>query len=145
MKKILYFLSLIVSITLFTISCEIDNYPMPDATFYGALRDVVGGGLVEQEIQNGSRIGVYEHGYETPQLQNWSMMHSGEFRNNLVFAGTYDVIFQSCNFFPFEVAAPCPDVIGAESSLRGIFWDSAVSRGHENGWCPLWSGIRGTI
>lgn len=103
MKKILYFLSLIISITLFTVSCEIDNYPMPDATFYGAIRDVEGGGLVEQDLQNGSRIGVYEQGYETPELRNWYIMNSGEFRNNLVFAGTYDVIFQSCNFFPFEV------------------------------------------
>nr|WP_319999526.1 DUF3823 domain-containing protein [uncultured Draconibacterium sp.] len=102
MKKILYFLSTIISIILI-VSCEIDNYPAPNATFYGAIRDVEGGGLVEQDLESGSKIGVYEQGYETPLLQEWYIMENGEFRNNLVYAGTYYVEFQSCNFFPFNV------------------------------------------
>lgn len=103
MKKILYFLSLIISVILITVSCEIDNYPLPDAKFHGAIKDIEGGGLVEQDLENGSRIGVYEKGYETPSLDEWYIMESGEFRNNLVYSGTYDVVFQSCNFFPFNV------------------------------------------
>ena len=103
MKKIIYFLSLIISITLFTVSCEIDNYPEPEAQVYGAIKDVVGGGLVETDLQNGSRIGVYEQGYENPERREWYVMNSGEYRNNLVYSGTYDVEFQSCNFFPHDV------------------------------------------
>ncbi|NQU86982.1 MAG: DUF3823 domain-containing protein, partial [Mariniphaga sp.] len=102
MKKILYFLSLIISIILVTVSCEIDNFDGPDAKFFGAIKDSQGA-LVEQDLQDGSRIGVYEQGYETPELNEWYIMESGEFRNNFVFSGTYDIVFQSCNFFPFTV------------------------------------------
>jgi hypothetical protein len=84
-------------------SCEIDNYPNPNAQFYGAIRDSIGGGLVEQDIQSGSTIGAYEQGYATPTLQTWVIKQNGEFRNNLVYANTYDFDFQSCNFFPKKI------------------------------------------
>jgi hypothetical protein len=102
MKKILYFLIFIISLVLVDTSCKIDNYPYPDAQFFGAIRDSVGGGLVEQDLQTGSVIGAYEAGYPTPTLQNWVIKNSGEFRNNYVYANTYDIVFQSCNFFPYQ-------------------------------------------
>lgn len=106
MKKKLYFLSLITSLILFATSCElfeVDNYPYPDAVVYGGIRDSVGGELVETDLYNGSLIGVYEQGYETPELNNWYIMQNGEYRNNLVYANTYNIVFQSCNFFPYQV------------------------------------------
>lgn len=103
MKKILYSIFIFTSLVILLGSCEPDNFPYPDTQFYGAIRDSVGGGLVETEMVNGSTIGAYEQGFETPVLQTWYIKESGEFRNNLVFSGTYDIQFASCNFFPYNV------------------------------------------
>jgi hypothetical protein len=82
------------------VSCKVDNYPYPNAQFFGAIRDSTGGGLVEQDLVTGSTIGAYEQGYATATLQSWVIKNNGEFRNNLVYANTYNFDFQSCNFFP---------------------------------------------
>jgi Protein of unknown function (DUF3823) N-terminal domain/Domain of unknown function (DUF3823_C) len=103
MKKTLYFLSLFTSLVLFATSCEIDNYPAPDAQVFGAIRDSTGGALVETDLNSGSQIGAYEQGYATPVLRNWVVKQSGEYRNNLVYSNTYNFVFQSCNFFPYTV------------------------------------------
>jgi hypothetical protein len=103
MKKTLYFLSLFTSLVLFATSCKIDNFPPPDAQVYGAIRDSVGGALVETDLNTGSVIGAYEQGYETPVLRNWVVKQNGEYRNNLVFSNTYNFVFQSCNFFPYSL------------------------------------------
>lgn len=103
MKKTLYILSLFTALVLLATSCEIDNYPRPDAQVYGAIRDSVGGGLVETDIQSGSQIGAYELGYATPVLRNWVVKQSGEYRNNLVYSNKYNFVFQNCNFFPYTL------------------------------------------
>jgi hypothetical protein len=103
MKKTIYYLSIFASLVLFATSCEIDNFPMPDAQVYGAIRDSIAGGLVETDLNSGSVIGAYELGYETPVLRNWVIKQNGEYRNNLVYSGTYNFVFQSCNFFPNSV------------------------------------------
>jgi hypothetical protein len=105
MKKTIYFLIFIISLILGTGSCKVDNYPYPDAQFYGAIRDSTGGGLVETDLNSGTNLGMYEQGYETPTIQNWVVKQNGEFRNNLVYSGTYDCLFQSCNFFPYTEKA----------------------------------------
>jgi hypothetical protein len=102
MKKIVYYLSLIIGVVLLTVSCEIDNYPEPSAHVFGAIRDIEGGALVEQDLQTGSLIGTYELGYETPKLKTWVIKENGEYRNNLVFPGTYNIVFDVSNFFPFK-------------------------------------------
>lgn len=87
-------------------ACEIfqkDNFPEPDAKFFGGINDEVGGALVETDLINGSTLHVYEQGFENPVLQTWVIKQNGEFRNDLVFANTYDIVFENCNFFPFEV------------------------------------------
>jgi len=107
MKKIYYFILFISSLILGLTSCElfrIDNFPEPDAQVFGAIRDSVGGGLVEQDIVTGSTIGTYElGGYENPVLRNWVIMPNGEYRNNLVYSNTYKIEFSSCNFFPYTI------------------------------------------
>ena len=35
------------------------------------------------------------------------IMNTGEYRNNMVFAATYDVRFENCNFYPFEIKDFC--------------------------------------
>lgn len=103
MKKTLYFLSFFTALVLFATSCEIDNYPAPDAQVFGAIKDSTGGALVETDLNSGSQIGAYEQGYATPVLRNWVVKQNGEYRNNLVYSNTYDFVFQSCNFFPYTV------------------------------------------
>jgi hypothetical protein len=109
MKKIYYLILLITGLLLGTTSCDmfkIDNFDGPDAQVFGAIRDSVGGGLVETDLQTGSLIGTYELGKyvdQNPELRNWYIMESGEYRNNLVFSNTYRIEFISCNFFPYNI------------------------------------------
>ncbi len=97
----------IVSLFLGMTSCElfeVDNFPLPDAHVFGAIRDSLGGTLVETDLNNGSTIGTYElGGYENPELRSWKIMQNGEYRNNLVFPNTYRIEFTSCNFFPYTI------------------------------------------
>jgi len=109
MKK-LYILIFILGSLLFSLnSCRVDNFPEPDAQVYGAIRDSLGGGLVETDANTttGSVISVYELGqYEAnPLRKTWLIKPTGEYRNNLVFSNDYRFEFSSCNFFP-KIEAP---------------------------------------
>lgn len=103
MKKLVYLIFSVVFLTTFFPSCKIDNFQGPDATFFGAIKDSVGGGLVETELINGSAIEAFELGYSTQVSQKWLIKNSGEFRNNLVFSNTYDIYLRNSNFFPYTV------------------------------------------
>jgi hypothetical protein len=107
MKKI-YYLVFIVGSLLYTLnSCKVDNFPYPDAQVFGAIRDSLGGGLVETDANSttGSLIGVYELGkYEAnPLRRTWIIKQNGEYRNNLVYANAYRFDFTSCNFYNFTL------------------------------------------
>lgn len=100
MKKII----LISLLSLFAFaSCQIDNYKGPDAKIHGSILDEKTGELVGTDIQNGSAIIVREQGWPNPADQTWYIKNTGEYRNDLVFAATYDVRFANGNFYPFEV------------------------------------------
>jgi hypothetical protein len=103
MNKLKYQIIIFVGAVLALTSCEVDNYPYPDAQFIGAIRDSLDFSLVEQDLQSGSTIGAYELGYGTQVLQSWVIKENGEFRNNFVYSNTYDFEYQSCNFFPHWV------------------------------------------
>lgn len=105
MKNIYKLLFLLTSLITGITSCEIDNFPLPDATVYGAIRDSVGSGLVETDLYQGSTIGVYELGKyaDNPVLQTWYIKQSGEYRNTFVYSNTYKIEFTSCNFFPYTL------------------------------------------
>lgn len=103
MKKIFILLIISTSILLLVGSCEKENYPKPDAQFFGAIKDSLGGELVQSEIVNGNTIGAYQQGLATPVLITWFVQHTGEFRNNLVYSNMYDIAFTNVNFFPYEV------------------------------------------
>ena len=104
MKKIYYLIFFIASLLFGATSCQIDNFPGPDAQVYGAVKDSLGGGLVETDINSttGSVIGVYELGQyaANPVRKVWLIKPNGEYRNNLVFSNDYKFDFTSCNFFP---------------------------------------------
>ena len=92
---------LAISCCLFALaSCEIDNYEGPDASIHGYILDEKTGDPVGTDIENGSEITVVEQGWANPQDQKWKIMNTGEYRNEMVFAATYDVRFENCNFYP---------------------------------------------
>lgn len=102
MKILKYLLSLTVISMIFFSSCKIDNFG-PNATFYGAIRDSVNGGLVETTLTYGNVLEVFELGYPTQVSQSWVIKENGEFRNNLVFANKYDIYLRNENFFPYTL------------------------------------------
>jgi hypothetical protein len=106
MKKIFYLIFIVGAFLFSATSCEIDNYPEPDAQVYGGILDVVGGGLVETDMNSGSMIGVKEMGQyaANPTRKTWYIKQNGEYRKNLVYSNEYLFDFSSCNFFPFDTA-----------------------------------------
>lgn len=85
------------------VACQKDNYPGPDATIHGRFLDAKTGALVGTDIQNGNSIKVVEQGFEGhSQTQTWNVKNTGEWRNNLVFSGKYDVTLENGNFFPMK-------------------------------------------
>ena len=81
-----------------TASCELDNYPGPDAQIYGEVRDAETGELIQQDLSGGSIIRYIEHGYENPDQQSMNFKVDGTYRNNMMFSGTYDFYFEESNF-----------------------------------------------
>jgi len=81
---------------------KIDNYEQPNASLQGGIKDAVTGALVGTDIQNGSQIRAQELGYPDGAL-TWRVKQTGEYQNDMVFAGSYKLEFLDCNFFPFTV------------------------------------------
>lgn len=103
MNRIIKIAVLPLIISLLAVSCEIDNYEGPDAKISGRFLDSKTGELVGTDITNGNSIGAYELGWASESRQNWAIKNTGEYTNNLVFASTYRLEFNNCNFFPFNV------------------------------------------
>jgi len=103
MKRIFYLIFIIGAFLVSVTSCEVDNFPYPDAQVYGAIRDIADGSLVETDMNSGSQIGVRELGQyaANPTRKTWYIKQNGEYRNNLVYSNEYWFDFASCNFFPF--------------------------------------------
>lgn len=103
MKKI--FIALSFAAVLLS-SCKLDNYPGPNAKVFGSILDEKTGALVGTDMSNGSQLDVYDQTYQNAaqthsNKQTWKIKNTGEYRNNLVFAADYEVIFQNGNFYPF--------------------------------------------
>ena len=90
MKNIKGLLFILIGLFLFT-SCELDNYEGPNASLSGAFVDAQTGELIESDIINGTRIGLIEHGFETPAIQYLIVKNDGTYRNDMLFSGTYSV------------------------------------------------------
>lgn len=98
MKKI----TLLVSCCLFLLtSCEIDNYDGPNASVHGSFLDAKTGELVGTDIQE-CDLKVVEQGFTNPESQSWKISNTGEYRNNMIFSGTYDIRFENGNCYAFK-------------------------------------------
>ena len=94
-----------ISAAVFMVSCELDNFDGPDAQVYGAVIDAETEELIQQEIGtsgDAACVQVIEYGYAIRKVQQWKLMLNGEYRNNLVFSGTYDVIMNNGNFVKLD-------------------------------------------
>lgn len=103
MKRIVNVITLLSFLLPLLVSCEIDNYEGPNASFSGTIKDAVTGEPVETDLQNGSAIRAYELGWPTLTAQTWVIKNTGEFQNDMVFAADYNFEFINCNFYPFTI------------------------------------------
>ena len=103
MKKVLLAAA---SILFLLTSCKLDNYDGPNAKIHGRILDEKTGALVGTDISNGSQLKVYEQGYPAAEThsngQTWVIKNTGEYRNDLVFAAQYEVVFENGNFYGFN-------------------------------------------
>lgn len=100
MKK--YLIALTLCLSIFFMACDKDNFDGPNASFFGEIRDIDTGELIEQEAYHGSQIKYIEGGWANPQVQSMSFKEDGSFRNNLMFSGTYKIILDDGNFVPLD-------------------------------------------
>lgn len=113
LEKKLSRLLLAVSFCMVTLaSCEVDNFDGPNASISGAVRDIKDGSLIEQDIENGSKIIYKELGWEVLEEQQMIFKVNGEYRNDLMFAADYDIYFNESNFVK-------PDTLKAYSVKKG--------------------------
>ena len=104
MKSLKYIIAGISAACVMT-GCELDNFDGPDAQVYGAVIDAETGELIQQEIGtsgDAACVQVIEYGYAIRKVQPWKLMLNGEYRNNLVFSGIYDVIMNNGNFVKLD-------------------------------------------
>jgi len=98
--KTLFFASLVIAL----ISCEVDNYDEPNASISGSIKDIGAPGVsVQQDISGGSVITYREQGWNN-KLFNQSMIFKcdGTYRNDLIFAATYDFLMRDGNYVPLD-------------------------------------------
>lgn len=95
-------------------SCSLDNYEKPNAILFGSFIDQETGELIEQDIINGTKITVIEHGFETPQEQYLVVKNDGTYRNTMMFPNTYTIQPKRGNFVQID---PVDLVIKNETKL----------------------------
>ncbi len=85
------------------ISCTLDNYESPTSGLYGSIIDDETGELIQQDIYMGTQIYYTELGYKNPQLQSMVIKNNGEYRNTMLFRGSYEIYTTiESNFEPVE-------------------------------------------
>lgn len=74
-----------------------------DVSIHGSILDEQTGELVGSDRKTVMQLvrGAWDLLNATDQT--WYITNTGEYRNNMVFAATYDVRFENGNFYPFEV------------------------------------------
>lgn len=102
MKKMKYYLPLVVSCFVLINSCELDNYDEPDASLTGSIVDSETGELIESDIINGTTIKIIEHGYDPVTPQYLKVKNDGTYANTMLFANIYTVQPDLRNFVQID-------------------------------------------
>lgn len=84
------------------ISCELDNYPFPNAQIEGRILDIETGELVETDVINGTTIKLLEHGYDPVTPQYLRVKNDGTYANKLLFENTYTIQPEQRNFVQID-------------------------------------------
>lgn len=114
--NILYILAIV---TILFSSCELDNYDAPNAKFFGSIIDTETDEKIPQDLIQGAVIEYIELGFENPPIQQLRFKADGSFRNNLMFAGSYQVQPVRGNFKP--VLAETIEISGdTEYTIRTV-------------------------
>lgn len=77
---------------------EIDNFSGPNSELSGRIIDEESGELIQQDIINGCRIEIWEHGYDPVTPQRLEIKTDGSYKDSRLFANSYTVIPISTNF-----------------------------------------------
>ncbi len=85
------------------VSCELDNYDVPDARLFGSILDEDTKEPIEQDLIEGSRIDIIELGFENPTTRQIRFHSDGTFQENNLFSGQYEVQALRGNFIPTEM------------------------------------------
>lgn len=93
-------ISILFSAVFALTACTLDNYNGPDAGLYGSIIDSETGELVEQDIVMGTKIFFKEMGYGNPSLQSMVIKNNGEYRNTMMFKGSYKIYTTIESNFP---------------------------------------------
>lgn len=91
MKKLIYTLSIMVSIVFFG-SCETDNYSAPEAAVSGKILDHENNPLQLEQGSSSMVIRMLEEGFATPTPFDLNVMQNGTYLNNKIFAAKYKMI-----------------------------------------------------
>lgn len=90
-----------VAVSVFISSCEIDNFPGPNAELYGTFIDEETNEPLPQDIVNGTVIEIIEHGWvvdQTNVTQTLVVKGDGTYQNSQIFSGKYLVRAVRGNF-----------------------------------------------
>lgn len=102
MKRILFFLSAFVGLSLAASCIEIDNFDAPSAQIHGRLIDkTTGENLL---VDNGeTHIRIWERSFgDNPNPQNLPVKLDGTYKNTRLFDGTYDMLPYDGAFWPCD-------------------------------------------
>lgn len=99
MKNIRYIL---FSTFLVFVSCELDNFQGPDGGISGQFIDTQTGELIQQDIIQGTRIELTEHGYDPVAKQYLVVKNDGTYENSQLFQNTYTIQPVNGNFIPID-------------------------------------------
>lgn len=93
---------ILLLISLFTLSCEVDNIKGPDAQLTGRIIDDLTDSLVQQDLMSGSTLDFYEAGYNPVTKISLYCKVDGTYTNNMMFSGTYLITTPTANWYPVD-------------------------------------------
>jgi len=103
MKKIFYSILAIVSLAALASSCmEIDNFDAPNAKVSGNIIDKTTGKNMLLDRAD-THVRIWEMSYsENPSPQDLPVLEDGTFKNEKLFAGTYDMLPYNGAYWPCD-------------------------------------------
>lgn len=97
------------------ISCELDNYPVPDIVLEGKVIDASTGETIQTRQPDGIKIRLLEEGYENPVPYDFWTKSDGSFKNTRIFAAKYKIVAVEGPFEQSSVEELSVDLTGNQT------------------------------